>query len=471
MIWFSKSSKFPVNENLYCKDPIFLLTQFFIHKDFQRQRELLYCLQQNCDNPHIEKIYLLNERIYTQLELGLDSVQMQKICQIDISRRIQFRDIFDFIEKQNIHGFVVTINSDIIVDKTIEKLQYSPAFEKPTMIALLRYEYYSKYEEFEKNCEESPLFGPRGDSQDTWIIHSKHNIPEEQRKLFGFEFGKPGCDNKMTYLFHFLNYQVYNDPLEIKTYHFHRNDSTRSYTVKDQVPPIFEYFGPSQVVDAVYSHAIINTNQYTRWNFDDNDRFRLQLSQLIEKGSPFFLPEILPSSHTRVPERSEVFESCIGYFAMDVYNTNIKLIQNKLLYLLKTHPEKQWIWSEVRNILHFVFRNPWTLALENKTIYIVSPHAEIMKTQAVGNIFPVEIFRNNQFHFATSCSQIRESYDIALLDTSEANNDAYELYIKGKSSIVMGKSLKFLFGLFQPQDMRIYGDFFRGFLTKEWKRL
>ena len=48
MIWFSKSSKFQVNENICSEDSIFLLTQFFIHRNVQRQQELLYCLQQNC---------------------------------------------------------------------------------------------------------------------------------------------------------------------------------------------------------------------------------------------------------------------------------------------------------------------------------------------------------------------------------------------------------------------------------------
>lgn len=470
MIWFTKSLSLPVDDKIHNTDPIFVLTQFFIHRDHKRQRELLYCLQQNCNNPHIEKIFLLNERIYTQLELGLDNAQMKKIQQIDIVRRIQFRDIFDYTEKLNLNGFVVSINSDIILDHTIQKLQYSPAFENPTMIALLRYEYDSKYETFQENCEASPLFGPRGDSQDTWIIHSKHNIPKSLRKLFWFEFGKPGCDNKFVYLFHLLNYQVYNDPLTIKTYHFHRVLG-RDYTVKDKLPPIFEYFGPYLVEDAIYTHAITNTNQYNRWNFEDNDRFRMQLSQWIEKGKPFFLPEILPPCVSQQREYSEVAETCVGYFATDVYTGNIQLIQDKLLYLLRTHREKQWIWSEVRNILHFVFRSPWTLALGNKTIYVVSPYAEIMKTQQISKIFPVDIFRNNQFHFAKSCSDICEPYDIVLLDTDEANNKAYELYKKGKSAIVMGQSLNFLFGLFQPQDMKTYGDFFRGFLTKEWKRV
>lgn len=470
MIWFSKSSKFQVNENICSEDSIFLLTQFFIHRNVQRQQELLYCLQQNCKNPYIEKIYLLNEKIYTQVELGLNDTQMQKIHQIDIGRRIKFRDIFDYIDKLKLHGFVVSINSDIILDNTIEKLKYSPEFERPTMVALLRYEYNNKSDTFEKNCQESSLFGPRGDSQDTWILHSKHNIPETQRKLFEFEFGKPGCDNKMTYLFHFLNYQVYNDPLEIKTYHYHRIVG-RDYTIKDRVSPIFEYFAPCQVIDTTYSHAIVNTNEYTRWNFEDNDRFRSHLSQLIENGSPFFIPELLPIDNRQSQKFIEVFQSSMGYFALDTYKEGFHFIKDPLLYLLKNYQQKQWIWSEVRNILHFVFRKPWTLALKNKTIYIVSPNAEKMKTQVLNNIFPVEIFQNNQFHFTTSCSQMCESYDIALLDTPEVNFDAYELYKKGKSAIVMGYTLNFLFGLFQPKDMILNGDFFRGFLTKEWKQV
>ena len=52
---------------------------------------------------------------------------------------------------------------------------------------------------------------PRFDSQDVWIFHSTNSIEENQEKAFSFEFGKPGCDNKIIYLMKILGYEIYNE--------------------------------------------------------------------------------------------------------------------------------------------------------------------------------------------------------------------------------------------------------------------
>jgi hypothetical protein len=370
MIWFSKSQPLPVSNKtpLIETDPIYIITQFFIHKDPFRQRELVYCLQKNVSNVHVHQIYLLNERIYTSTELGLTKKQMKKIKQINIKTRILFRHIFDYIETESMNGIIVALNSDIMLDNSIEILRKTTAFQThPTLITTLRYEYEDVYVPFETNCQQSKLFGPRGDSQDSWIIHSRHNIVPEHRALFDFPFGKPGCDNKMVFLFHYLNYEVYNDPLKIKTYHFHSNPK-RDYTIKDRLQPIFEYFGPAEVEDVVYNHAIQNTQNYSRWNFEDNDKFRSMLNGI---SSPFLFLDLTvasTSSHDSSIDESVMYESCTGYFAPDVYHSSFGSVKDKLMILLRTYPQKQWIWSELQTLSHFRYRNPWTNALTSKRI-------------------------------------------------------------------------------------------------------
>ena len=370
MIWFSKSQPLPVSNKtpLIETDPIYIITQFFIHKDPFRQRELVYCLQKNVSNVHVHQIYLLNERIYTSTELGLTKKQMKKIKQINIKTRILFRHIFDYIEAESMNGIIVALNSDIMLDNSIEILRKTTAFQThPTLITTLRYEYQDVYVPFETNCQQSKLFGPRGDSQDSWIIHSRHNIVPEHRALFDFPFGKPGCDNKMVFLFHYLNYEVYNDPLKIKTYHFHSNPK-RDYTIKDRLQPIFEYFGPAEVEDVVYNHAIQNTQNYSRWNFEDNDKFRSMLNGI---SSPFLFLDLTvasTSSHDSSIDESVMYESCTGYFAPDVYHSSFGSVKDKLMILLRTYPQKQWIWSELQTLSHFRYRNPWTNALTSKRI-------------------------------------------------------------------------------------------------------
>lgn len=452
----SKSPAIPFTTESQKKDePITLVTQFFIHRNPVRHREIVYCLQQNCTNPHVQYIYLLNERIYNKLELQLSDDQMKKIKQINIKTRITFKHIFDTIETSHIKGFVVALNSDIMVDDTIDKLRYTPIFFEPSLVALLRYEYQDVYVPFDTNCSQSKLFGPRGDSQDTWIIHSDHNIPEKYRGLFDFQFGKPGCDNKIVYLFHFLHYKVYNDPLAIKTYHFHQSQD-RSYGANDRLVPVFEYFAPYNLPNDLYKNLEEMTGHYSRWNFEDNTKWRNTLKLHLDNEQPFIVcAENAPAvSH---------------YFTWDVYNTPVPKVVND-----STFPNKGTIWGELRNIVHFVFCEPWTHALENKTLLIVSPHASVMKGQVGKPIFPVEIFRNNTFIFMESIGPrtILPEFDVALIDSANSVVCAHHLFTtKRKSTICMGKALSLMFGLYGIDDIQTFQDLSKIFLNQYWKRI
>ena len=93
------------SEKDYNDDPIFLINQFFIHKNKERNKEIKFCLKRNINN--FNKIYLLNERIYSNEELGLEKEDMNNIEQITINKRLTYKDFFDFIKKLNIKGYYV----------------------------------------------------------------------------------------------------------------------------------------------------------------------------------------------------------------------------------------------------------------------------------------------------------------------------------------------------------------------------
>ena len=346
-----------------------------------------------------------------------------------------------------------------MVDDTISKIRTTPIFSEPTLVALLRYEYNDTYVSFETNCNESKLFGPREDSQDTWIIHSDHNIPGRYRELFDFQFGKPGCDNKMVYLFHFLNYQVYNDPLAIKTFHFHQSQE-RAYTVNDRLMPIFEYLVPPNLPMSLYKKEEMMTAGYNRWNFEDNTKLRNTLVQLFETGERCVI--------CAENENKSMLASISQLYLWDSNQTPVPTDINDT-----TFPNKSSVWSELRNIIHFVFREPWTHALENKTLLIISPFASSMKDQVGKPIFPVEIFRNNTFIFMESISPatVLPDFDVALIDLANSGLCAHYLFTsKGKSAICMGKALSLMFGLYDINDLQIFHDFFKTFLNRHWKQ-
>lgn len=207
------------------KDPIFLIYQFFTHPNVNRHKEIQLALKMNVQNPFISKIYLLNERIYTKAELGLVS---PKIKQIVLGKRLTFKSFFDFIQGDNLKGYCITCNADIFLDHTVANLYKSGIDKHKSMYAQLRFDCVPG-----KTIGHSKLFSsaykePRGDSQDTWIIHSNFNLTKTERKLFNFQYGMRGCDNKITYLFYLLGYNIINQPHFIKTYHLH-NTAIRGY--------------------------------------------------------------------------------------------------------------------------------------------------------------------------------------------------------------------------------------------------
>ena len=229
--------------------------QFFIPEDTTRQTEIRDCLRRNIENPQIDKIYLLNERLYTAEELGCDS---DKIHQHNIKRRMRFSDFFQYSQDQSIEGFNILINADIFFDEDIDKLRYSDIDISKKVFAQLRYEYRGetnlKYcnlfgskefyiKQHKMNRPGVPLtldieqyrFRCRADSMDTWIIHSSNQLSKKEIRLFRFDLGTPACDNKVIYLFKLLGYDIYNDPHFLRTYHNH-SSLERAYTVKDRVP-------------------------------------------------------------------------------------------------------------------------------------------------------------------------------------------------------------------------------------------
>lgn len=60
------------------QEKIYLIYQYFIPKDEARKKELQTCLKFNADNPHIDTIYLLNEKIYSKGELGIENDKIKQ---------------------------------------------------------------------------------------------------------------------------------------------------------------------------------------------------------------------------------------------------------------------------------------------------------------------------------------------------------------------------------------------------------
>ena len=229
----------------YNKDNIYLVFQFFIHGNEERNDEIKYCLKRNVKLGLFKNIILLNERIYTHEEMGLDENEMCSVVQVNIGQRLKYEHLFLHIEELDLQGYVVFCNSDIFFDATISNLHKTCLSEAKSMYALLRFEFNQ-----EADLSECKLFTyprtdiPRKNSQDVWIVHTKQLVvTDELLSATNFMLGKPGCDNKITLIMQKSGYNCINEPYNIKTYHYHATQ-LRNYSNKDLIPPPYLFLEP-----------------------------------------------------------------------------------------------------------------------------------------------------------------------------------------------------------------------------------
>lgn len=516
------------------KTQIHVFSQFFLHSNHLRREEISTCLRKNIGNDSIYKIHLLNEKIYTDDELGVS--KNSKIVQTNIHRRIMFKDVFKYVRKNKIEGYIVIANIDIFFDQTIDNLLISQLDEQKQMFALLRYEYDGK------SNQTSPIFGPRSDSQDTWIFHSNTIITEHEEIVFSFEFGMPGCDNKLVYLLKVLGYDVINDPSFIKTYHNHKSN-IRNYGIKDVLPPPYGWISPFGFVDnAILDVKIEELKKEDIW-FNDNDIIREYIHGKLESNKKFIIPRvsgiennfavfvsiysqcapndkryiesylknvsktmknnagIMLSNLNSISSYSKLyldaFENCELFCGWEMNGVCYPHIKDSHDYIKKRFAAKKMVWSYALDVFHYINSNPWTHALKGKRILIVSPFEESILKQLPHrkkiyggvDLFPDCTFitikppitqgdeKSREFleelsDFYKRFDKLKELYDVALLSCGGYGNLIcnHIFTVHEKSAIYMGGTLQMAFGILGRRWLLERPDIVRLYMNEYWTR-
>jgi hypothetical protein len=379
---YHKSDNFEVKlkEN---DEKIIVIQQFFIPDNKERYDELKQTLKFNLNNKNIDKIYLLNEKIYSDYELGLTDVEKlsidlfkkdvykkkvnDKITQINMKKRLTFKQALDFVKGDSIKGYIVILNTDIFLDNTIRNLRKTTFDKEKGMFSLLRWEFTNK------NLNKCKLFGHkmpgRGDSQDSWILHS--NFIPKNTKAFDIEFGVPGCDNKIAYLFLIHGFKVVNNPFFIKTYHNHKT-LTRNYKEKLETPyamlvasrtnaeyiNIPQYTGLHQVVKDIHGY----TDKFNKMVYRDNDVFIGYLEGKIKRNENFIIPRVAG------------IENYVAYKTM-VINSNLDNLLTDCLFEKKSLSmndrekiETEIKYSNLKQVLHTMKNNAGIKIVDSQTL-------------------------------------------------------------------------------------------------------
>ena len=217
------------------RNETWLFTQFFKHKDKKRFEEIKECLRRNCACPDIDRIVLINEMDYSK-----DIPRSDKIHQIVTGRRLIYSDFLQYVYysvPKNV--YTVLCNADIYFEDLSDLHKINM---ENRMFGLLRWDV-----DTEGNAT---IFGPRADSQDTWIFLSDSIKSRTwDYKKFSFQLGQAGCDN--AFAGHILRnkFVITNPGISLKSYHLH-NTNIRNYDKKDYIrSDVYINIVPTYIID------------------------------------------------------------------------------------------------------------------------------------------------------------------------------------------------------------------------------
>ena len=222
-------------------EEVWMVTQYYrpLHK--KRAKEIRECLRQNCANPLISRIVLLNEKDESNdANKWYDVPGHEKIHQVIIGSRLTYADFIQYVyDKVPPRVFAILCNADIYWNETLQELWRIQLANR--MLGLLRWDI---------GDAEPTLFGPRADSQDSWIFLSD-SIKDREWDLtpLAFCLGQPGCDN--AFAGHMLRnrFALSNPAYSIQSLHLHRTEY-RTYDKRNAVPAtVYINLAPGHLID------------------------------------------------------------------------------------------------------------------------------------------------------------------------------------------------------------------------------
>ena len=440
-----------------------------------------------------------------------------------------YKAVFDYVKEHDIIGHIVICNSDIFFDQTITNVRRLDMKEEARALCLLRYEYDG--EEKLADCE---MFGPRADSQDTWIIHSNHIPASKLRKPFDMALGIPGCDNKMTYLLQISGIECFNVPEHVHTYHYHRSDKRNYDSSTKRVPMPWVSLIPNVPGESNECVPHSYNLQY------ENDRLHDYVAGKLLEGVPFIIPRIAgvennvalasvmigqgaasESSfwHDTAPKLCQImknnagvrldsmldihsyanmylqaFHRCDMYFDWEPWGNVYPIIRDSHEFVTNNFTHER-IWSLALDVFHNVHRRPWTWSLRGKRLLIVSTFADSIeeKVPVLPEIYGVDLFPECTFTFlkppqtqgknpsrpfkeelglfGSRIADVKDKFDVALVACGGYGNPLMGmLHDMGVSAIYIGGVLQMYFGVYGARWLRERPDIMRLYLNKHWSR-
>lgn len=201
---------------------------YYIDKNYDRQKEIDKCLSNNINNRYINNIYIIGTRKDIS---SLQYIKDKRVHFVINNYRPTFSYFFKIINaftKDN--DINILANSDIYFDESIKQL---PNYLKDNNVSLA----LSRWDIL-PNSE--PKHYDVDYSQDTWIFKGKIKY----ENIGNYYLGTWACDNRILQELLDVGYIVKNPSKTIKTYHLHLSD-IKSYDKKSYVKGKYAYIKPT----------------------------------------------------------------------------------------------------------------------------------------------------------------------------------------------------------------------------------
>jgi hypothetical protein len=188
-----------------------VFVSYFKAKDPIRRKEIDTAFQKNIENPLIDKLYIFFEK-REDMNLFSGSDKVVKLFYPDILTYGEWLKASNDLAEGEVS---ILINADIYLDQSLANLRIHSEYLKneKKFIALTRQ--IPRGSDF--IVEPNPFW-----FQDTWaFVRQKEPIPKALIQESNFELGRPGCDNKIAYIFHSYGYQITNPCYLLRSVHLH----------------------------------------------------------------------------------------------------------------------------------------------------------------------------------------------------------------------------------------------------------
>lgn len=191
----------------------------------KRQREYVYCLRRNVQNPLVASVHLLSHRpqqLYDKLrhEYG---VEMTKVFIHDTSDNPTYRKLFEFASEFFQRRFVMIVNADNYLGDSFESLDLGYLRENKVMYALTR-RYPVPMPEgchypIASYCEKNSWYQ---DSHDAFLFFVHSPFSNDFLQAVDFASNTYGSENVVIWAFKsILNFSVLNPCRLLRIHHFH----------------------------------------------------------------------------------------------------------------------------------------------------------------------------------------------------------------------------------------------------------